>query len=244
MAANKLKISKSVALEKLEKQITKGSVLGKKGIEFIQNNSDHSSYRSEIDKFKVELEQWIDITESTLYEIYHSYKYGADFKKHRASKREYVNSSWQPDIRHYLEYELLPKLEYLKILKNNTVDLEEIEKEVEKDNSISEVKNEETKPETEVAKINIESYDFAKITIPQLRSLLSIPQIVKIISTLFGLLAIAFWLGFYIREYTSKKSNDDLINVVNNLSRDVQYLRTQSDSLKHIIENLQSDINK
>jgi len=240
MAANKLKISKEVALEKLEKQIVKGSVLGQKGIEFIKNNTNHSVYRSEIDKFNVELEQWIDITESTLYEIYHSYKYGSDFKKHRASKREYVDSSWQPNIRYYLEYELLPKLEYLKILKNNTVDLEEIEKQTENDTPGSEVKMEESNTETEVAKVNMEHYDFSKITIPQLRSLLSIPQIVKIISTLFGLLAIVFWIGFYVREYTFKKNNDDLIIVVNNLLKDFQYLRTQSDSLKHIIENLQS----
>jgi hypothetical protein len=230
MAYNKLKISKTIALEKIEKQIAKGSILGKKGIEFIRNNPNHSISRSEIDKFKVELEQWIDITESTLYEIYHSSKYGYDFKNHRASKKEYVSSSWQPDIRYYVEYEVLPKLDYLKILKSNTVDLEEIKQDDE--NSISKP---ETKPEehkAEVPKINIENYNFEKITIPQLKSLLSIPQIVKIISTIFGLLVVAFWIGFYANEFTTKKSNEDLIKVVNDLSKEVKQLRIQSDSLK------------
>ena len=244
MAYNKLKISTSVALEKLEKQIAKGSLLGKKGIEFIKNNQNHSSFRSEIDKFKVELEQWIDITQSTLFEIYHSSKYGSDFKDHRASKREYVSSSWQPDIRFYVEYELLPKLDYLKILKSNTVDLEEIEKYDESNISKPEVKAEEQKLETEVSKINMDNYDFAKITIPQLKSLLSIPQIVKIISTIFGLLVIAFWIGFYVREYTSIKSNDELIKNVKDLTIDVQYLKNQSDSLKQIIENIVGNKNK
>ena len=241
MAANKLKISRTVALEKLDRQITKGQVLGKKGIEFIKNIPNHSNYCSEIDRFKIELEQWIDISQSALYEIYHSPKYGSDFKNHRASKREYVSSSWQPDIRFYLEYELLPKLEYLKILKENTFDLEEIDKPDKPDKtdtSIPETKDKVENVKPEVKKINIENYDFAKITVPQLLGLLSIPQIVKIISTIIGLLVVGFWIGFYANENTSKKSNEDLIKVVNDLSKEVKQLRVQSDSLENILRNL------
>ena len=65
-------------------------------------------YRTEVDKFKVELEQWKDITQSILLEMFESNKYSYDFKKHIASKKEYISSSWQPDIKYYLEYELLP----------------------------------------------------------------------------------------------------------------------------------------
>jgi len=68
--------------------------------------------------------------------------------------------------------------------------------------------------------------------------LLSIPQIVKIISTIIGLLVVAFWIGFYANEITSKKSNEDLIKVVNDLSKEVKQLRVQSDSLENILRNL------
>lgn len=114
MSANKIKISKTLALDKLEKQIIKGLLLAKNGIDFIKNTPNHSLHRNEVDKFKVELEQWIDISQSILYEIFDSYKYGSDFGEHTASKKEYMSSNWQPDIKYYLEYKLLPKLEYLK----------------------------------------------------------------------------------------------------------------------------------
>ena len=238
MGANKLKISKTVALEKVDKQITKGKVLGKKGLEFIKNTPNHSNYHSEIDRFKIELEQWIDISQSVLYEIYHSPKFGSDFKNHSASKKEYVSSTWQPDIQFYLEYELLPKLEYLKILKENTFDLEEIDNTDKVETSIPETKDEVDSPKPEVKKINIDNYDFTKITVPQLLNMLSIPQIVKIISSIIGLLAVAFWIGFYANQITTKKDNENLIKVVNNLTNEVKQLKVQSDSLGNILKNL------
>ena len=62
MSANKIKISKTVALEKIERQITKGSVLAQAGIDFIKKNPNHSIHRSEVDKFEIEFEQWVNIT--------------------------------------------------------------------------------------------------------------------------------------------------------------------------------------
>lgn len=241
MAANKIKISKTQAIEKLEKQIAKGSILAKRGIDFVKNTPDHSLYRNEVDKFKVELKQWVDITQSIIFEIFESYEYGSDFKKHTASRKDYVSSSWQPDIKFYLEYELLPKLEFLKILRNNIDDLDEIEtKKILDKADESADDNQEVNTEA-ISKINVENYDFSKITIPRLLEILTIPQIIKIISSIFALLAISFWIGYY---FHSVQSNEKVFDEINNLSKEIQLLKDKNDSLSIEFHKIRVDSSK
>lgn len=239
MAVNKIKIDKAQFVEKLNKQITKGSILAKSGIEFIKNNPDHSLYRSDVDKFKIEVNQWTDITQSILYEVFTSPKYGSEFKNLKTSKRKYVDSSWQPDIKFYLEYELLPKLEYLKILLGNIDDLDEVESK----NDVSTIKEKEdvTNEETikPVLKVSIDNFDFSKITIPHLLNILSIPQIFKIISFIIGLLVAAFWIGYYFHSF---QTNEKISDSINKLSTQFEELKLQNDSLSYAIKRLEGDI--
>ena len=238
MSAYKIKISKTLALEKIERQITKGSVLAKVGIDFIKKNPDHSMQRSEVDKFEIEFEQWVNITSSIIYEIFDDYNYGSKFKNHISSKREYVSSSWQPDIKYYLESELLPKLEYLKILKKNVIDLEEMDSEK---NIAPQIKNEKvdnTNNEMPVSKIDLKTYDFSKITLPQLLNILTVPQIIKIITSIFALLALAFWIGYYFHSF---QSNQKLIDNIETLSKEIEILKIENQSLTKEFQSFKSD---
>ncbi len=238
MSANKINIPKPQAIEKIEKQIAKGSILAKRGIDFVKNTPNHSMYRNDVDKFKVELEQWVDITQSIIFEIFESYKYGGDFKKHTASRKEYVSSSWQPDIKFYLEFELLPKLEYLKILRSNIEDLDEVEPK----NAESKVENldndsKEVKSEA-ISKISVENYDFSKITIPRLLEILTIPQLIKIISSIFALLVISFWIGYYFHSF---QSNEKVLDEIKSLSKEIQILKDKNDSLSIEFQKINRD---
>ncbi len=238
MSANKIKISKTVALEKIERQITKGSVLAQAGIDFIKKNPNHSIHRSEVDKFEIEFEQWVNITGSIIFEIFDDYNYGSKFKDHISSKREYVSSDWQPDIKYYLERQLLPKLEYLKILKKNVIDLEEIEAE---NNITPEIKNDsidKTNNEMPVSKIDLNTYDFSKITLPQLLNILTVPQIIKIITSIFALLVLAFWIGYYFHSF---QSNQKLIDNIEILSKEIETLKMENQSLTKEFQSFKSD---
>lgn len=236
MSANKIKISKTLALEKIERQITKGSVLAKTGIDFIRKNSDHSMLRNEVDNFEIEFEQWVNITGSILYETFDDYKYGSKFKDHISSEREYVGSSWQPDIKYFLERELLPKLEYLKILKKNVVDLEEIDSDTAHNAEVEEIdKNINKIP---VSKIDFQTYDFSKITLPQLRNILTVPQIIKIITSIFALLTLAFWIGYYFHSF---QSNQNIIDNIENLSKEIESLKMENQTLTKEFQSFKSD---
>jgi len=240
MSVTKIKIDKIQFIDKLNKQITKGSVLAKRGFDFIKSHPDHSLYRSEVDKFKMEVNQWIDITQSILYEVFTSPKYGSEFKNLKTSKREYVSSSWQPDIKFYLEYGLLPKLNYLKIVRDNIDDLEEVETENLTVTNTNKEKENSTIEETikTVEKISVDNYDFSKITIPQLRNILSIPQIIKIISFILGLLVAAFWVGYY---FYSFQTNENLSDSIDKLSTQFEDLKIQNDTLFSTIKKLVED---
>jgi len=75
--------------------------------------------RSEIDAFKLQYDHWRDITNEILNEIFLSSDYSYKFRRQISSKKEYVNSSWQPDIKYYITREMQPKIQYLKLLAEN-----------------------------------------------------------------------------------------------------------------------------
>ncbi len=238
MAANKIKITKSRAVEKLNKQISKGSVFAKTGSDFIKNHPDHSSITYEIDKFKIDIDQWVEITRSILFEIFDSSVFGHKFYEIRASKEEYVSSSWHPDIKYYITNLLIPKLNYLKSLSINLEDLDEL--------SQPEIEIKDAKPESnisipnqsEIQTIKTKDHDFSKMTFPQLFSILTISQVAAIISSAFAILVIAFWIGYYFHSFQSNKS---LNNELNNISKEVQILNSKYDSLLTVIQKLKSD---
>lgn len=233
MGVNKLKVFKKEALFKLDIQITKGELFSNENVALIMEKPDQSRDIVKISNFKVEFNQWVDITQSILYEIYQSEKFGGVFRYHFLKDHDYFYPSENADIERYIIYDLLPKIDYLKILRKNTKDFDEPEKK----QSIPKIKTEKqkTKKTTE-----INGLDLSKIPIRQLFSVLTAPQIWGIIVSLAGVLVIAYYIGFFFGGLSTKIENADLRNEVKVLSKDVETLGTQNDSLKHITEDLKS----
>lgn len=129
MSAHKIKYSKEVVFEKLEVRIKKGTSIAQNGYELIKKNSQYNLSRSFVDDFKTHYDQWYEVSFSVLNDIFESDIYAHKFSQQESTSRKLVNSDWQPDIQYYLTHDLMPKINYLKILKNNIDDYVKIESE-------------------------------------------------------------------------------------------------------------------
>lgn len=129
MSYDILNIGKGKSLDLLDQQIEKGKSLFKNGSSIIREKGEHISSRDR-DLFESTLRHWVDITYSVLQRIYKSSKYASEFKERHSSKVEYVSSSWIPDIEYYLHRQLVPKLDYLNVLRDSIDDFEEEKGEV------------------------------------------------------------------------------------------------------------------
>ena len=127
MSKRKIKVPLTMASEKIDSQIQKGKELAKTGSDLIKSNYRLRRGARDRDNYKSLYEQWVDFTYEILKEIFYSNSYAVDFKKKKSSKVEYVNSSWKPDVKYYLEKQIIPKLDFLEILKKNLFEFEEID---------------------------------------------------------------------------------------------------------------------
>lgn len=116
-----IKTSKSQAEIKIEAQIKKGKELAKMGSTLYSGDS------RDRDNFEILFDQWVDFTYENLKEIFVSYSYAQNFKEKHSSKVHHVGSSWIPDIEYYLEKQLVPKIDFLEILRRNLDQFDEVE---------------------------------------------------------------------------------------------------------------------
>lgn len=126
MSKRQIKIPKQGVKKKIDQQIEKGRQL----VLSAQSKNENR------DNFEIKYKQWVEFTGEILKEIFVSSTYAADFKEHRSSKVEYVNSGWIPDIEYYLTKQLNPKLHFLRVLNDNLNEFVEIKNE-EKGNNVS-----------------------------------------------------------------------------------------------------------
>lgn len=123
MSKKHIKTTHEDAKIKISSQHDIGIQLAHSSIELIKNGKNNS--RSDVDGLKIQYDHWHDITSETLNEIFISSDYSYKFRKQKSSQIEYVNSSWQPDIKYYLHKEIKPKIDYLKMLVDNIEDFDE-----------------------------------------------------------------------------------------------------------------------
>ena len=126
MEKTKIKVEKSYAKERLKAQIEKGRELFEKGSQIVREASQGSGTRSR-DSFKAFYNQWEDFTEEILSGLFASNHQAREFRKTQSSKVEYVGSDWIPGVEYYLEKQIIPKLDYLRVLSENIEQFEKAE---------------------------------------------------------------------------------------------------------------------
>lgn len=117
MSKNQIKISKADAKKELEAQIQKGKHLWMTGQTILQETPPYTDQRvRQRDNFEILYNKWRDFTREMLKEVFVSTSYASDFTEVRSSKSELVGSGWVPDVEYYMEKQIIPKSDYLKIL--------------------------------------------------------------------------------------------------------------------------------
>ena len=120
MAKTKIKVDRSYAEEKLKAQIEKGKELVEKGSQIIGETSPDTTQRTRRrDSFKALYNQWQGFTEEILSELFVSSHYAHEFRETQSSKVEYVSSDWVPGVEYYIEKQIVPKVDYLRVLSQN-----------------------------------------------------------------------------------------------------------------------------
>lgn len=125
MSYDTLKISRVEAIALINQQIQKGDTLFKDGCLLIKRKGNQNISSRDRDFFESSFNHWVNITYSILLRIYTSSKIAMEFKEKSSSKVEYVGSTWIPDIKYYLEKQLVQKLDYLEMLKISFDDFRE-----------------------------------------------------------------------------------------------------------------------
>lgn len=215
MSKKIIKISHEAAKEKIVTQHDLGIDLVKSGAELIKKSRNISW--SEVDSFKLKYDHWHDITSETLNEIFHSSNYSYKFRHHRSSKVEYVNSSWQPDIKYYITKEIRPKIEFLKNLADNIQDFDET--------TADDVKNEEN---------ILMSLDLENLSVSELLKVLKPGQLKGVISITIAVIIGAFYFGYVVHSW--KIDNDKF-----NLANEIKLIKEENIELKKELTTLNND---
>jgi hypothetical protein len=113
MDKKRLKVPRTEAINKIEKQLEKAGILLAEAKLISRDN------------FEVKFKHWVDFAIEALKEIFESSSFAYEFSEHRSSEITYVSSSWIPDVEYYVSKQIIPKIEYLKILKENIPNFEE-----------------------------------------------------------------------------------------------------------------------
>ncbi len=200
MSKRQLKISKEDSDLKIQSQIDKGIDLVEEGVKTTERGSN--SYRNTIttDNFQIKYKHWEAFTKDILQEIFVDYSYASEFEDHKSSKVEYVSSSWQPDINYYIGTELIPKIEYLKILKENLKEFDVLKK-----TEVLQLKMPKILKTQPTTKVNLENY-----TLPQLFHSLTISQWSAIIGGIITIISISFAVGYNWQQWQLEKENREL----------------------------------
>lgn len=232
MSAHKIKYSKKEAVEKLNTRISKGKLIAEKALELIRENPDKDNDRFYVDKFNTDYKQWYEITNSILIDIYESSNYAYSFRHQKSSKREYVNSSWQPNITYYLTYEMLPKLNYLKVLKDNIDDYSEV------NSDQSNIENNkliyESKSQLSLSESTNEEFEIAKISIWDILKRVSLPQLFSILGGLIVIISGSFYFGYNVKSWQIDKDKIELVRQHETDSQEIKSLEKNVDSLKRL----------
>lgn len=120
--SEKIKISKEDAFEKIDQQIKKGASLIDEGSETFKKSMGR--VRRVDDNFENKYKIWLKITTEILDDIFISSNYSFEFKERISSHTEYVSSDWKPDIKYWITKEMIPKIDYLVVLRNNINEFE------------------------------------------------------------------------------------------------------------------------
>jgi hypothetical protein len=231
MASHKIKYPKEVVLEKLNTRISKGKVIAEKYLEMIGENPIADNDRFYVDKIKTDYDQWYEVTNSLLLDIFESSTYAYNFRQTKSSKKEYVNSNWQPNIKFYLTYELLPKLNYLKVLKENIDDYDEVEKELKDNSANSTMENDKLLNADE--KLS-EDFEIDKIPISYFLKRISLPQLISIIGFIIILISGSFYFGYNVKSWQIDREKVELNQENEAASNKIKVLQKEVDSLKQI----------
>jgi predicted nucleotide-binding protein len=127
MFERQIRVTKQDAHSRIERQIQKGKALYEEGADILAKPSSSAHLSRLRDSFKVKYEQWESLTAEVLNELFVSGRYSHEFKEHRSSEDELVSSDWVPDIDYYLRKELLPKIDFLKVLGGNVDDFDQVD---------------------------------------------------------------------------------------------------------------------
>jgi len=122
MSEKTIKISKEEAFKKIDQQIEKGLTLVEEGSKTFKKSMGRAHLAD--DGFENEYKMWLMITKEILSDIFISSNYGDEFEKRKSSKTEYVSSDWKPDIKYWIGKELIPKIDYLVVLRENIDEFE------------------------------------------------------------------------------------------------------------------------
>ncbi|MGO9611733.1 MAG: hypothetical protein ACLPX5_01690 [Dissulfurispiraceae bacterium] len=125
MSHNILNLGKVESINLLDQQIEKGERLFKSGHSTIKKNKGNPIPSRDRDVFESMFNLWVDTTYSILLKIYKNSEYALEFKDKQSSKVTYVSSSWVRDIKYYLQRQLVPKLDYLNVLRDSIDDFKE-----------------------------------------------------------------------------------------------------------------------
>ncbi len=122
MSKSKIKIPRKDAFEKLDQQIKKGSAL----IEDASENFKKSMGRDRRvdDNFENKYKLWLDMTIETMDDIYLSREYVNEFRRKKSSQSEYVAYDWKPDIKYWVTKKIIPKIDYLVLLRESLNEFE------------------------------------------------------------------------------------------------------------------------
>jgi len=140
MSEKEIKVSKEEAFDKIDQQIKKDSALVEEGSETFKKSMRR--VRRVDDNFENKYKIWLKITWEIIGSIFISSNYSYEFKKRISSQTEYVSSDWKPDIKYWITKELIPKIDYLIVLRENINEFEYIpEKQKSSINDVSNLNN-------------------------------------------------------------------------------------------------------
>ena len=213
MSKKIIKVAHDIAKGKIVIQHDLGINIIKSGIHLIDKSRNIP--RSEVDAFKLKYDHWRDITSEILDEIFLSPNYSYKFRHQISSKKEYVNSSWQPDIKYYITKEIQPKIQYLKLLAENIMAYDE--QAPEKENKVSDV----------AAPSNLEL-----LSITQLIGLLKPTQLKSVVAATLAAFIAVFYFGYEVNSWKNDNDKYNLTTENSELKDENQQLKQELSSFK------------
>jgi hypothetical protein len=227
MSKRLLQVKRTEAQTRIEGQIQKGDKLLQEGIAILESRRGSSESPKERDNFEVKYRQWEEFTSEILREIFVNGSYSHDFKEEHSSVVEYVGSSWVPDIKYYIQRQLGPKLDFLKILLGN---LGEFVESPQSTTSPSVGAIATLSPKVAAKDVG----DLDKLTIIELLRRLKVGQSVRVVSILIALLIGAFTFGYTVHSWKLDREKSELSRDNELLSRENARLKGELDSVKNV----------